>query len=608
MSIEINKINLKNQDYYLSNELITLDPSFFIGCNSNTRLIIDKKGLTEKDYIFGYIKNNQWIISKSSYARSKLLLSALWVENNVPKIIILNKKNDILNTNDNIEELYDISPAPEILYLDDDEKFKDNDNNILEIETRGEKHPYKIFFRVKDVSKIFEMPNLNSSLLHKKDNLYKEGIHYKYFTIQKIKNNKSIIVKELFINYNGLLKILFNIKDSRTKEINIVDIIKNQFKNINWICNKPLKSLYRPDMYTIINNNILMIEVDENQHKNYDQILEEQRIDTIYKELNKKNMTIIRINPDSYIDSNKIFHNSIIEDNNEFNLRMNIIIKIINENIKNPQKKLNINKLFYDNYIIDNTINTNNDFNYIQNNKYIRLSQIRDNIIKRNFIFDFGTTEQKDKLVSNIKGVSYETIQELFNVNANKIPCVYLTAFNTVSNLRSIMNINNSYADDDVVYKFGLTKSFESRKNGHTHEYKELKEKIDMKLTFFTFIDPLYIGNAETEIKQLLVDYKINYNNHDELVVIPNKLLKFIKETYEKLGMKYSGHTQQMKQEIEKLNKQIIETENKIEMQKLKYENKIKEYEYEIKLQKERYENELLKKELELLKLKNNIK
>ena len=81
------------------------------------------------------------------------------------------------------------------------------------------------------------------------------------------------------------------------------------------------------------------------------------------------------------------------------------------------------------------------------------------------FTIQMGIIEQKNKLVSHINGVSYETIQELFSINARTLPCVYLTAFNTVKELRTIMNIDNKFQDDSVVYKFGLTKSFESRKN-----------------------------------------------------------------------------------------------------------------------------------------------
>ena len=200
-----------------------------------------------------------------------------------------------------------------------------------------------------------------------------------------------------------------------------------------------------------------------------------------------------------------------------------------------------------------------------------------------------GTTENKDKLVSNIKGVSYESIQELFSINARLLPCVYLTAFGTVDKLKSVMNIDNDVSNDAIVYKFGLTKSFENRKNGHKTEYKELKNYIDMKLVYYTFIDPLYLREAENELKDALSEYRIKYKDHDELVMINKDILKIVKRVYENIGMKYSGHTSE-------LNKQIGE----IEKQKLELEHK-----YEKDIQKERHEKELLIKEMELQKEKH---
>jgi len=219
-----------------------------------------------------------------------------------------------------------------------------------------------------------------------------------------------------------------------------------------------------------------------------------------------------------------------------------------------------------------------------------------------------GAIEQKNKLISNIKGVSYETIQELFSINARSLPCVYLTAFNTVCVLRNVMNIDNKYPDDAVVYKFGLTKSFESRKNGHKSEYKKLENFIDMKLIYFTYIDILYLTNAELEIKNLLSEYKLEWDNHDELVVIPNNLLKIIKTIYENIGMKYSGHTQEFNRKIEELNKIIMETEHKNNMliKDLSNEriifNKDKEL-FESKINNKVFEIDNLKKELRIKEL-----
>jgi hypothetical protein len=100
-----NIIKLLNRNWYLSNEVHVIDPAFFPGCHINMRLlIIEKKNLKPNNYMFAYIKNNIWVESTDKYARSKLLLSSEWVENNVPKIIVMMKKKSL--TNNNIIELY----------------------------------------------------------------------------------------------------------------------------------------------------------------------------------------------------------------------------------------------------------------------------------------------------------------------------------------------------------------------------------------------------------------------------------------------------------------------------------------------------------------------
>ena len=212
------------------------------------------------------------------------------------------------------------------------------------------------------------------------------------------------------------------------------------------------------------------------------------------------------------------------------------------------------------------------------------------------FTLQMGSIEQKDELVSKIKGVSYAAIQELFSINARELPCVYLTAFNTVATLRKEMNIGTNIPDESVVYKFGLTKSFEVRKNGHKSEYKKIDKLIDMKLIQYTYIDPLYISEAENEIKYLLEEYKINWDNHDELVIIPNNMLKFVKTIYENIGMKYSGHTQDFMKKINELNNIINNLQKDQEYQKIIFNEKISNKDLSI----EGFKKELRIKELEL--------
>lgn len=268
--------------------------------------------------------------------------------------------------------------------------------------------------------------------------------------------------------------------------------------------------------------------------------------------------------------------------------------------------------------ILNNTSKKNNDKTTVKKELFLTYQGIlRVLFVSRNnktshfiswatdilFTVQMGTTEQKDKLVSQVKGVSYAAIQELFSINARELPCVYLTAFNTVSVLRNTMNIDKNISDDAVVYKFGLTKSFESRKNGHKSEYKELDKLIDMKLAYYTYIDPLYISEAENEIKSTLEDYKINYENHDELVVIPNNMLKMVKKIYENIGMKYSGHIAVFNKKITELEIIISNLKKDYEKLQLNHTIELQKERHERELQKEKYENELLKKEVELMKL-----
>jgi hypothetical protein len=144
---------------------------------------------------------------------------------------------------------------------------------------------------------------------------------------------------------------------------------------------------------------------------------------------------------------------------------MNIIIDTIKENI-NKINGINTIYLFYDEYILSST-NNNYTFKYEINKSYETIKKIRDTFMKKNLIIQLGNEEEKNGLVSQIKGVSYNAIQELFSINARELPCVYLTALNTVGILREKMNINNCKAANiqmiALVYKFGLTKSFESK-------------------------------------------------------------------------------------------------------------------------------------------------
>ena len=199
-----NSFILENEIVYEAEKLYEFDTVYFYGC-SRIRTIIDRKKLNDEDYIFGYIKDNKWIKSTKTYQKAKLLIKEDWVLNNVPKLM-----NEIIEINNNYEE------APEILELDSNEKFKDEQGNIIEIEVRGERNYNKCYFKVKDISKEFEMPNLNTAILDK-NTIYFKDIHYKNFIIKKINNTSK---KYLFFTSKGFMKCIYTSKNNKFNIIN----------------------------------------------------------------------------------------------------------------------------------------------------------------------------------------------------------------------------------------------------------------------------------------------------------------------------------------------------------------------------------------------------
>lgn len=85
------------------------------------------------------------------------------------------------DSNESKEEQYEYPKAPDLLYLEDSEKFTDNDGNVVDIETRGVRTQTGIYFLAKDVSTAFEMPSLSNNVYEKTNTDYIKNEHYKIF-------------------------------------------------------------------------------------------------------------------------------------------------------------------------------------------------------------------------------------------------------------------------------------------------------------------------------------------------------------------------------------------------------------------------------------------
>lgn len=129
----------------------------------------------------------------------------------------------------------------------------------------------------------------------------------------------------------------------REKEMFVVNKIKDQYKNYDIRYNQTIGgcSKRRPDILIELYTHCIIIEVDENQHKNY--ICEEKRINEIYTDLGDRNLVLIRFNPDKYGLKPPMLNN-----NKEIEYRIDILFNCIDKYIPVVYEPFTEIKLFFD--------------------------------------------------------------------------------------------------------------------------------------------------------------------------------------------------------------------------------------------------------------------
>jgi hypothetical protein len=270
-------LQMGEQEYYNSKDLLAYKPEFYYGCTSKPRNIITKKKIPKEEYTFATFEKltKKWNPTDESCKKAQLLISKQWVDqfyfklesstasisgekkktiNNVNVNTIMqqqpvlisspirsrgqgeqqfttpppppqNDYHETVNKNEDQDQVseeengeqQEIENAPPLLHLDDGEKFHDADGNVIEIETRGERHEDKIYFNAKDVSIGFGMLRLNDTLINKERG-YTRNIDFKTMFIRsKHINDVSWTIKKcLFLTYQGMLRVLLASRNKNT--------------------------------------------------------------------------------------------------------------------------------------------------------------------------------------------------------------------------------------------------------------------------------------------------------------------------------------------------------------------------------------------------------
>lgn len=152
-------------------------------------------------------------------------------------------------------------------------------------------------------------------------------------------------------------------RNYKTKERRIVDSLKSDFSELNWIHDKKIEdgcSKYRPDLLLDMGSHIIIVEIDENKHTNYDCSCENKRLMSLSQDLHHRPIIIIRFNPDSYKNEKGELIKSCWKNNKlglteiektkqvEWDERLNCLKNQIKYWIENPTEKiLEIVELFY---------------------------------------------------------------------------------------------------------------------------------------------------------------------------------------------------------------------------------------------------------------------
>jgi hypothetical protein len=149
----------------------------------------------------------------------------------------------------------------------------------------------------------------------------------------------------------------------KTKEKEVANFIKKSFPDLTFISDRRIEdgcSKRRPDLLLDLGYQIIIIEIDENQHTDYDCSCENKRMMILSQDVGHRPIIFIRFNPDNYYNNNehirscwKLTKNGlcVINDSKktEWNQRLNRLYDEVNYWLINKTDKMvEVIHLFYD--------------------------------------------------------------------------------------------------------------------------------------------------------------------------------------------------------------------------------------------------------------------
>ena len=152
-------------------------------------------------------------------------------------------------------------------------------------------------------------------------------------------------------------------RNYKTKETHVCNFVKETFVNEDMVFDKVVQggcSKRRPDILIDKYTHSIIIEIDENQHEDYDTVCENKRTMQLFQDLGHRPVVMIRFNPDDYINNknkkvqscfkyHKTMSIPIVNNMDMWNLRLNLLANYIEQYLKEiPSKEVTCINLFFD--------------------------------------------------------------------------------------------------------------------------------------------------------------------------------------------------------------------------------------------------------------------
>lgn len=202
-----------------------------------------------------------------------------------------------------------------------------------------------------------------------------------------------------------------------------------------------------------------------------------------------------------------------------------------------------------------------------------RVEQFQRWALQTLFVHQFGTKDDKDAVAAHLIGVKHRTIANLFRRSYQAIPCIYLMAIGKVKDVKQHFEENPSKTppnlegreDEDVIYKFGLTKHLDRRYEEHAAAYGKWSEGFEC--TRYLYVDPIYLCRAEAFVKRFFVQTGmiLEDTNYIELAVIPKKRMPEFDECLKTANTVFTTQSKELISLKEK-----TEVEHRLELETLR--------------------------------------